>query len=323
MLQRRIWEIGFCCAVAVLFSITHSQTAQGLDYPTKPVTVINPGDVGGSTDVLFRTIVALAEKHLGQRLVVEMKPGGTGAIGAEFVARAAPDGYTVLAGSPNWLSVSPAIRGVSKGPDDLAGVCRISSAYGFILVRTDAPFKTYQELIEAAKAKPGELIFGNTGPWGLTDLLWKFISHKTGIKFRNVPHQGGGRLLLALLGGQVQVAAMTPNQSLPHIQAGKLRPVLWIADKPHPDFPGLPISKDVDLDFTFPYWQGIAAPKGVPRPILEKLGGAFKKMTEDPEVVKAIQALGSETAYLGPEEFSKWWKGEYEMYKELGKIYKE
>jgi tripartite-type tricarboxylate transporter receptor subunit TctC len=323
MLLRQICRIGLVILVAVLFCFINSPITQALDYPKKPIHLIIPSGVGGASDMVFRAVSTVAPKHLAQPLVIEMKPGGGGAIGSEFVARSAPDGYTILCGSPNWTTILPAVEGLSKGPNDLAAVCRLTSSYGYILVRSDAPFKTYKELIEAAKAKPGELVFGNTGPWGLTDLLWKAIMHKTGIKVRNVPHQGGGALLLALLGGNVQVGAMTPNQSMPHIKAGKLRAVLVLDDKRDPDLPGVPSAKEEGLDFTFPYWQSVMAPKTTPHPIIEKLAGDFKKMTEDPALIKAIKDLGSELAYMGPDEAAKFLRDEFELYKELGKIYKQ
>jgi len=157
------------------------------------ILLVNPGGAGGSSDLTMRAVTSVAADYLGQPVIVQIKAGGGGAIGTEFVVRAAPDGYTLLSGAPNWNSILPAVEGISKGPDELAAVCRINYSAGFIVARSDAPFKTFKEMIEWAKANPGKLVFGNSGPWGIADIDWKFIMHKTGIKSRVVPTTEAGR----------------------------------------------------------------------------------------------------------------------------------
>jgi tripartite-type tricarboxylate transporter receptor subunit TctC len=271
----------------------------------------------------MRAVTSVAKDYLGQPVIVEIKGGGGGSIGSDFVGRAAPDGYTLLAGGPGWSSTLPAIEGRSKGPDDLLAVCRINYSAGMLLTRPDQPFKTLKEMIEWAKANPGKLVFGNSGPWGAGDLVWKQVRIKTGIVTREVTHDGGGPALIAILGGQVHVIGNLGTQSLPHIKAGKLVPLAVLDYKRDPELPNLPTAIEQGLDIVDVTWRGVLAPKGTPRPIIDKLALAFKKMSEDKSVVAMIKSFGDEIQYLGPDEFTKVWREEYDARKELGKMFKK
>ncbi len=136
------------------------------EFPTKPVTLIIPVGAGGSHDLTARAVTSVADNYLGQPIIVQLKPGGGGAIGSEMVAKAAPDGYTLLFGGMGWSTTYPAVEGRSKGPDDLMAVCRINYSPTIIAARADAPYKTFKEMLAYAKANPDKLIFGNTGPLG-------------------------------------------------------------------------------------------------------------------------------------------------------------
>ena len=316
--SKRIFLWGFLLFLLVIPTLSTAQ-----EYPTKPVVWVNPGGAGGSNDLTARAVASVAPTYLGQPIIVQLKGGGGGAIGTEFVAKAAPDGYTLCFGGPGWNSTLPAIEGTSKGPDDMAAVCRINYSAGFIVVRSDSPFKTLKELLEYAKANPDKLSYGNTGPWGAAYLPWKLIRYKTGIKTIDVPHPSGGDHLIALLGGQVQVIGVMSAQSLPHIKAGKLRALATFDDKRDPLLPDVPTVKEQGVDVVSRLWRGVLAPKGTPRPIIDKLAGAFKKMCEDKSVIAMIKQFGDDIHYLGPDEFAKMWREEYEAHKELGRILKK
>jgi tripartite-type tricarboxylate transporter receptor subunit TctC len=178
-------------ALAGLFVFVCSAGAmaaeKGKEFPTKPVTLIIPVGAGGSHDLTARAVTSAAMNYLGQPVIVQLKPGGGGAIGSEAVAKSNPDGYTLLFGGMGWSSTLPAVEGRSKGPDDLMAVCRINYSPTIIVSRPDLPLKTLNEMLEYAKANPDKLIFGNTGPWGKADLPWKMIVKLSGIKAKNVP----------------------------------------------------------------------------------------------------------------------------------------
>jgi tripartite-type tricarboxylate transporter receptor subunit TctC len=306
--------------VVFVFSV---QIVQGQEFPTKPVTLIVPLGAGGSNDLTARALVSVGADYLGQPVIVQVRAGGGGAIGSDLVAKAAPDGYTLLFGGPGPNTTLPAVEGRSKGPDDLMAVCRINYSPDIISARPDAPFKTFKEMLEWAKANPGKLIYGNTGPWGAGDLPWKLIMKQTGITSRVVPYDGGGPALTALLGGHIDAMIGLTAHSLPHIKAGKIRVLAVLDDRRDPDLPDVPTCKEQGVNVTYLLWRGVLAPNGTPRPIIDKLAAAFKKMTEDKSVIAMIKQFGDEIHYLGPDEFSKVWREEYETHKEIGKQFKK
>jgi len=293
------------------------------DFPTKPIVLVVPMGAGGSHDLTARAVTSVAAEYLGQPIVIQLKPGGGGAIGSEFVAKAPPDGYTLLFGGPGWSTTLPAVEGRSKGPDDLAAVCRINYSPTTIVCRADAPYKTFKEMIEWAKANPGKLVFANTGPWGQADLSWKLICRETGIVTKTVPYDGGGPAILALLGGHADVNGGLSATLLPHIKGGKLRALAVLDHKRDPALPDVPTAKEEGVNVVNLMWRGVLAPKATPRPIIEKLAAAFKKMTEDKTVVAMIKRLGDEIQFLGPDEFTKVWREEFEAHKEIGKQFKK
>jgi tripartite-type tricarboxylate transporter receptor subunit TctC len=321
--------IGAVATLAATLFVTAAQSqdasknAKAADFPKKPITLVIPVGAGGSHDLTARAVTSVANQYFGQPIIVELKPGGGGAIGSAMVASAAPDGYTLLFGGTNWSTTLPAVEGRSKGPDDLQAVCRINYSPVMVAARPDAPYKTFKEMIAWAKANPGKLVFGHTGPWGQADLTWKQISKITGIETRSVPHNGGGPLTVALLGGHVDVGTNPTTSFMSQIQAGKIRPLAVLDDKRDTDFPDVPTAKEQGVDVSYQLWRAILAPKDTPRPIIEKLAEACKKMVEDKSVVALIKKLGDEVNYLGPDEFEKVWRAEFKAHKELGESLKK
>jgi tripartite-type tricarboxylate transporter receptor subunit TctC len=149
------------------------------------------------------------------------------------------------------------------------------------------------------------------------------IIKETGIETKNVPYDGGGPALMALLGGHVDVSGLFSAQTLPHIQAGKLRALAVTDIQRDPAMKDVPTCKEAGANMVYLMWRGVLAPKGTPRPVVDKLAAAFKKMTEDKSVVPMIKKLGDEINYLGPDEFSKFWRDEFETQRELGKMFKK
>ena len=167
------------------------------------------------------------------------------------------------------------------------------------------------------------MVSGHTGTWGNSDLAWKQIKKATGIETRVVPYDGGAPLIIAAVGGHVDVFAGVIATPLPHIKAGKLRLLTVLDDVRMKDFPDIPTAKEQGVDVVNLMWRGVHAPKGTPRPIVDKLAVAFKKMTEDKSVIEAVKRLGDDIYYLGPDEFAKFWRAEYEAHKEIGKMFKK
>jgi len=305
-----------------LFSMG-SFLSHAAEFPNRSVVLVTPYGPGGSFDLTGRVLSGVANDYLGQPLVLQLKPGGGGVIGSDYAANAPPDGYTLLFAGPGPNSTIPAIEGRSKGPYDVEPICRINYSSPIYSVRSDSPFKTFKEVIEWAKANPGKLTFAHTGAMGAADLPWKAIRRATGIETRDVPHTGGGPALIAILGGQVMLASPMGTQTKPHIAAGKLRPLAILDVQRDPELPDVPTVKELGIDVTYFLWKGIAAPKGTPKPIIEKLAAAFKKMAEDKSFVALVKKMGDGVQYLGTEEFAKVWKEEYEAHKGLKALFKK
>jgi len=313
----------FACLFLLMVSIFGFSTIQAQEFPTKPVNLIIPVGAGGSHDLTARAVTSVAVDYLGQPVIIQLKPGGGGAIGSEFVTKAPPDGYTLLFGGPGWSTTLPAIEGRSKGPDDLVAVCRINYSPTIIVARSDLPYKNFREMVEWAKANPDKLIFANTGPWGQADLSWKLIMQQAGIKTRNVPYDGGGPSILAVLGGHADLTGGLSAALLPHIKSGKLRALAVLDSRRQEELLDVPTAKEEGMNVVNLMWRGVLAPKGIPRPVIDKLALAFKKMTEDKSVMGMIKRFGDDIYYLGPDEFTKVWREEFEAHKELGKIFKK
>ncbi|HSB71989.1 MAG TPA: tripartite tricarboxylate transporter substrate-binding protein, partial [Candidatus Methylomirabilis sp.] len=150
------------------------------EFPTKPVTLVIPVGAGGSHDLTARALAGVAPQHLGQPLIIQLKPGGGGAIGSDFVAKSKPDGYTLLFGGPGWSTTLPAIEGRSHGPDTLTAVCKINHGALVWTVNAARPWQNVKELVEWAKANPGKLVHATTGPWGIADLPMKQLMKEYG-----------------------------------------------------------------------------------------------------------------------------------------------
>jgi tripartite-type tricarboxylate transporter receptor subunit TctC len=202
-------------------------------------------------------------------------------------------------------------------------VCRINYSSVIVTARPDAPFKTFKEMLQWAKANPGKLVFGNTGLGGAGDLPWKALMKETGINTRIVPYDGGGPALMAILGGHVDVMLGQFSHSLPHIRTGKLQALAIMDDQRDPILPDVPTAREEGVNVVYQMWRGVLAPKGTSRQTLDRLATAFKKMTEDKSVIAMIKQMGDNIYYLGPDEFSKLWREEYETHKELGKVFKK
>jgi tripartite-type tricarboxylate transporter receptor subunit TctC len=315
-------KITACVVLLMLLAISFA-VVQAQEFPTKPVTLIIPFGPGGASDLTARAFFGAAHEYLGQPVIIQLKPGGGGAIASDIVAKAPPDGYTLLMGGPGPNTTLPAIEGRSRGPDDLAAICRINYNAMLTLVPANAPYKTIQEFIQYAKANPNKLRFGHAGIWGGPDLLWKSIQIKAGITAKIIPYDGGAEALIALLGGHIDVACLFPTQSTPHIKSGKIRALAVSDSKRDPDFPDVPTLQEAGVDVVSVVWKGVLAPKATPRLIIDKLALAFKKMSEDKSSVAMIRQLGDNFHYMGPDELTKFWREEYEAHKELGKVFKK
>ena len=291
------------------------------EFPARPITLVIPFGTGGASELVARAFIGSAPEILGQPIVLQLRPGGGGAIGSELVARAKPDGYTLLLGHTNCNSILPAIEGRSRGPDDLAPVARINTSGAVFLARPDAPFSSLPEMIAWAKANPGQLTVASVGAGSAVEFTWRQMARTFDLTLRIVSHDGGGEALVSLLGGHVHAALLALPQSLPQVRAGTLRALAYAGPRRHPDLPGLPTAGEQGFDRGLAVFKGVMAPLGTPRPIIEKLAAAFRRMLEAPQAVESIGRLGDEVEFLGPDDFARYWRTDFERYRELGRLF--
>ena len=298
--------------IALLVSLSSGAVATAQEFPTKAIELVLPFGPGGSHDLTARAVASVAHQYLGQPLLVVLKPGGGGAVGSQHVIRAKPDGYTLLFGGTGPNTVFALVQKAPIGPDQFTSVARINHSPTIFAVRAEAPWKSFREVIEYAKKNPGKFNFANTGPWGAADLPMRLIARAAGIDYNNIPHDGGGPAMLAVLGGHADATFGFSPQLLPQVAAGKMRALAVTDTKRHGDFPNVPTVKEEGFDVVFTMWRAVAAPKGTPQFILDKLEAAFRKISEDKSFQALIRGLGDEIQFQGGKEFETTWRQEWD-----------
>src|SRR5438270_4507624 len=269
--------------------------ALGQDYPTKPVRVVVPYVAGGNADIWARTLSLKLSESLKQAFVVENKPGANGGLGTDFVAKSAPDGYTLLAVASGPIVVNPVLYAqVPYQPlRDLTPVAQCT-VYQYVLVtRADAPYKSIQDLVTDARARPGALAYGSTGVGGGNHLAAELFALATGTRFNHIPYKGSAPALADLLGGQLTFMFDTVITSVPHIRAGKLRAFAVSSAKRASSLPEVPTMQEAGFrGFDLSQWQGILAPAGTPMVLINKLNGEIVKAMHAPDVHERIAVQG-------------------------------
>ncbi|MBI3634999.1 MAG: tripartite tricarboxylate transporter substrate binding protein [Candidatus Rokubacteria bacterium] len=287
-------------------------------YPSRPIDFICTWGTGGGADAMARQIGNLAQAILGVALPVSNVPGASGNTGLAQVLTGKADGYTIGVYIQDTLMTIP--MGLARHKvDELEWITRTQVADSFLFVKSDAPWKTIQELFNHAKANPGKLRVGTTGFGSVDDVTVKFLEKK-GYKMITVPYPKPGERYASTLGGHTEVLYEQAGDVLQYLKAGQLRPLIIFAEKRHPAFPDVPSSKELGLDITLPQFRGIVARKGVPAERVKALGDAFRKAIDTPQWKKfADEWYMSPDSYMGPEQFGKWVAGEVDTLDRLVK----
>jgi tripartite-type tricarboxylate transporter receptor subunit TctC len=298
--------------------------AAAQDYPNKPVRLVVPYVAAGNADIWARTLAQKMSEALKQSFVVENKPGANGGIGTDFVAKSAPDGYTLLAVASGPIVVNPVLYPrVPYDPiRDLAPVAQCV-VYQYVLVTlADAPYQTIGDLVAAARAKPGGLAYGSTGIGGGNHLAAELFGLATRTRFNHIPYKGSAPALADLLGGQLAFMFDTVITSVPHVRSGRLRAFSVSSAKRASSLPEVPTMQEAGYaGFDMSQWQGVLAPAGTPRPIVERLNGAIVKAMHAPEVHERIAVQGGNDIVTGtPEDFAALIRADLERY---GKLIRE
>ena len=284
-----------------------SQSAQSADvFPERPIRMIVPFPPGGSNDVLGRYIGLKLTDRIGQQIVIDNRAGANGIIGADLAAHSTPDGYTLLVISVSWV-MNAAIRSlpydVEKSFDPIA---MIGSAPNSIVVNPKGPFQSVRDLVEQAKAKPGEISYASTGVGGFNHFGGELFKKAAGIKMQMVPYKGGGPAMTDVMAGNIPVMFSSLTQVLPHLRAGRLKVLAVGAAKRSPAAPDIPtIAESGVPGYEVSVWWGIAAPAGIPRPIMGKLHRDITAVLHDPDTQKRLLTDAAVPIEMTPAEMRK------------------
>lgn len=297
--------------------------AAAQDWPTKPVRFIVPFPPGGSVDPLARLVGVKLTDSLKQQFIVENKPGASGSIGAAQAAKSPADGYTFLFVFDTH-AVNPAL--IPNMPfdtvKDLAPVMLVGTAPMAIATGASKPYRTFDDVIKAAKAKPDAVTYGSIGNGSLGHLTMILVQQAAGIKLVHVPYKGGGPMTQDALGGQVELAIGSVAVISPHVKGGKLRAVAVTGDKRSHSMPDVPaLAEQGFKGFSALAWWGIFAPAGTPKPIMAKFHAELVKAFNQPDVRKTLtETLGMDLQAGTPEGLQKWLAGEMARW---GKVVKD
>jgi tripartite-type tricarboxylate transporter receptor subunit TctC len=283
--------------------------AQG-NWPTRTITMIVPFPPGGQADLAARPIAASLEKTLGQAVVVDNRGGAGGAVGNAAAARAEPDGHTLLMTLSSLAVLPEADRLFDRKPayevSQLAPVARVLADPTLLAVPASAPWRTLKDLVEDAKKRPDTIPYGSSGPYGTLHVAMEMFANAAGIKLLHVPYRGAGPAVTGLLAGQIEALASAPGVLKPHVDAGAVRILAnWGATR-IPSFPDIPTFKEAGYpEVEFYIWAGLFAPKGLPEPVVTRLGDAMRQAMADPEVQRVFEGAGSPPAYQDAQEFAR------------------
>jgi len=278
-------------------------------YPNRPITLIVPNPPGGSSDANARVLADSLTKILKQPVIVNFKPGVGGQIGNAFVANAKPDGYTLLMGLSSIMVSPDAERAQGKTSlyevNQLLPIAMISNDPMVMLVKTDAPWKTLNDLMKAAKEKPNAITYSSSGNFGPINLSVEMLAYAAGAKFLQVPFGGGGPSMLALLGGQVDMTTAIPSVAIPQIESGKVRPIAVSGPKRIKLLPNVPSYRESGFDAEYNIWNGLFVPAGTPPAIIDTLNKAVKEGVQSGQIETAMNQRGMIFDYRDANEFKK------------------
>jgi tripartite-type tricarboxylate transporter receptor subunit TctC len=281
------------------------------DYPSKPITMVLPFPPGGVAELVGRPLASVMEKSLKQPVILINRPGAGGAVGMASVAKGPTDGYTILMGlsSISIFPVSDRVNGKTPAYElkDFAPIALITADPTVLVVRTDGPYKTLKDFVDAAKANPGKINYSSSGVYGTLHVAMEIFADSAGIKLFHVPYQGGGPAVTALLGGQVEALASGPAAAISQIRGGKMRALAsWGAER-LALLPEIPTFKELGYDAEFYIWTGVFVSAATPAPIRARLRAAVRAAATSDEFRSAMEKVQTPVAYLDAPEFQKYW----------------
>jgi len=308
-MDRRSFVIGTAASAATIAS---GQVFAQDAYPSHAITVVSPFPPGGVSDTITRPLDAALEVVLKQPVVLENKAGAAGAVGAQFVAAAKPDGYTLLTHIVSISGFAAVDKLFGRTPKftnaDFIPIARIIADPIVMIVNNDLPYKTLKDLVADAKANPNKLIYSSSGLYGASHIPTVLFAKSAGnLQMRHLPTNGGGPAVTAVLGGNVNFFMSPTSIALPHIRAEKVRPLAVSSAKRTKSLPDVATFRELGHDLEYYFWVGIFAPKGTPTPIVNALRDGLNKAAHSKQFLDTLDNLGQELAYMDQAEFATFW----------------
>ena len=305
-------------AIALVGMLVGSAPAPAQDYPSKPVRVVIPFAAGAGTDLTGRLVAQELSKRLGQQFYIENKPGAAALLGTDLVAKADPDGYTLLWCVTDGLSVLPAVKTVPYAiPDDFAFIASIAHQPYTIAVPPKEPFASMAEFVAYAKANPGKLSYASAGAGNQTHLAAELLNARTGIGAVHVPYKSGAEMVTAVLTDQAQLSFLDVSVLLPLIKEGKLKALAVTASRRHPALPDVPTMMESGIaNYNATFWTGILAPAGTSPAIIKTLNDTINTGLSNASVRETIERTGAAASTLSPSEFKAFIAAEHNKWKD-------
>ena len=309
-------------ATTALAGATSAPAFAQANYPDKPITMVVPAPPGGGTDLVTRLYSDLLSQELGVQVLVDNKGGGNGNIGTALVARAKPDGYTLLMQYSAYHSANPAlIKDLNWKPDDFVGVAMGAMAPHVIVIAKKVPASDLKSFIAYAKANPGKLNYASVGAGSVPHLGGVLLNKAAGLDLVHVPYKGAGPATADIVAGQVELLIVTPPSVSGHIRNGNVKALALASDKRLPAFADIPTTAEAGLTgFTLDGWFALFAPAGTPQPIIDKLNAAMRKVGKMEAVVARANQLGVVLKDWTPGQMNDFAKGEVETW---GKVIRD
>ncbi|MDR2328953.1 MAG: tripartite tricarboxylate transporter substrate binding protein [Comamonas sp.] len=277
------------------------------NWPTRTITLVVPGAAGGSTDIPARLLAQKLGQRLGQPVIVDNKPGAGGSLGASLVARAQPDGYTVLVGNSGSNAINyTAYKKLSYQPGDFAPLTDMISFANVLVVPAKSPIQSLDALVAAAKAQPGKLSFSSAGVGQTTHLMGELFKERTGTDVVHIPYKGSAPGTMAIVTGETQFMFDNMTASLVHIKDGKLRPLAVTGDQREPDLPEVPTMTELGMrNFNQVGWMGFFVPAKTPPEVQKKLAENLQAVLHDPDIMRRYRELGGRPGGMPQAGFAK------------------
>jgi tripartite-type tricarboxylate transporter receptor subunit TctC len=299
----------FAVAASLLIGTVYAQGQE--TYPSKPISLVVPFPPGGVADIVARPFAEALGRALGTPVVIDNKAGAGGGIGMGFVAKARPDGYTLLLALSSISILPEADKVIGRSPmfqfDQFVPIARLTADPTVLAVRADSSWKTLAEWVADAKKRPGTISYGSSGNYGTMHVPMEMFAAGAGIKLRHGRYTGAGPAVIGLLAGNIDAVATGPSTVIAHVKAGKVRILASWGDKRLAALPEVPTLLESGYDAVFFQWSGLFAPAGTPEPVLARLREAARIAAADPKFVGALASLDTPVQYMDAPDLQRFW----------------